>query len=354
MYRSAISGAGTCRGRAARLPALVQRRQVRVVGAHARRGAHGDELGDLGARRRQRQRSKRPRGTLISHEQEPVGVRNRRFGHGPALIKINDAARAARNLLINSRGQAPSAGRCRERWPGAAVVCLGLLVGAAPAVVVIVVVEVNGEPSRPNDVARVRSGREADAHVVAEPCVVGERHGSGAEIEVGVSRVVGTSTLSPRRRAFHWNFSITQTDHSGRACGPRDRAATVSVSLVSPASLFSREPLQGQGRRWGTSVCATIVTKWSSVGGGAQHGKLVADRAHGAGTFMTLCAFFALFACLALSDLPTRFVLCFCGAIGQPWRRFRCRVDRWCGTPLPLSLSVTFAGRMVVPLSCSS
>lgn len=70
------------------------------------------------------------------------------------------------------------------------VVCVGLVVLATPAVVVVVVVEVDGEPSGPNDTARGRSGGEADANVVAEASVVGERHCSGAETEVGVSSVV--------------------------------------------------------------------------------------------------------------------------------------------------------------------
>ena len=56
------------------LSAVVQRRHVRVVGAHARRGAHGDELGDLGARRRQRQRSELASWYLDPRDQVTVSL----------------------------------------------------------------------------------------------------------------------------------------------------------------------------------------------------------------------------------------------------------------------------------------
>jgi hypothetical protein len=49
---------------------------------------------------------------------------------------------------------------------------------------------VDGEPSGPNDAGRVPSYGEADGHVAAESSGVGERHNSGAQTKVGVSRIV--------------------------------------------------------------------------------------------------------------------------------------------------------------------
>ena len=56
--------------------ALIQGRQVRIVGADTRRSPQGDELGDFWARRRQRQRPKHPRRHLATGQQEPNSVRH--------------------------------------------------------------------------------------------------------------------------------------------------------------------------------------------------------------------------------------------------------------------------------------
>jgi hypothetical protein len=62
---------------------------------------------------------------------------------------------------------------------------------------------------------RLRSGREADAHVVAEPSEVEERHDSGAKTEVGVIRVVDEYTIASSE-----GVPLELQHHADRCLGP--------------------------------------------------------------------------------------------------------------------------------------
>ena len=105
------------------LSALVQGRQVRIVGADTRRSSQRDEVRDFWARRGQRQRPKRPRGHLDTCQQAPAGVETRDGGSDMALRSTRVRAGSPRPGQSTAEGTLASPSRPRlpvtsTRGPG--------------------------------------------------------------------------------------------------------------------------------------------------------------------------------------------------------------------------------------------